>query len=159
MAKEAVQQAKANAQSAQPGSPGAQTVSAVISTADKKIIVYQNGVAAFEDSVTLKQPDEPFGTHVFNLTGPSDDPGKLKWMAIDLEADAVTDLGQDNGTPAEASALLWRRHDAPGRRSGSNRTALGSPVAPRDDLVITDKPANAESYSAPGFTIMTGDDS
>lgn len=159
MAKEAVQQAKANAQSAQPGSPGAQTVSAVISTADKKIIVYQNGVPAFEDSVTLKQPDEPFGTHVFNLTGPSDDPGKLRWMAIDLEADAVTDLGQDDGTPAEASALLYaatmRRIDVP-EATARRWAAL---LRPGTTLVITDKPANAESYAAPGFTIMTGDDS
>jgi len=157
MAKEAVQQAKANAQSAPPGSPGAQTVSAVISTADKKIIVYQNGVPAFEDTVTLKQPDEPFGTHVFNLTGPSDDPSKLKWMAIDLGADAVTDLGQDNATPGEASALLYaatmRRVDVP-EATARRWAAL---LRPGTTLVITDKPASGESYSAPGFTIMTGD--
>ena len=159
IAKEAVQQAKANAQAAPPGSPGAQAVSAVISTADKKIIVYQNGVPAFEAKVTLKEPDEPFGTHVFNLTGPSDDPTKLKWMAIDLGADAVTDLGQDNGTSAEASALLYAatmgRVDVP-EATARRWAALLRPGA---TLVITDKPANAESYSAPGFTIMTGADS
>jgi L,D-transpeptidase catalytic domain len=159
MAKEAVQQAKANAQSAQPGSPDGQAVSAVISTADKKIIVYQNGVPAFEDQVTLKQPDEPFGTHVFNLTGPSDDPTKLKWMAIDLGTDAVTDLGQDNGTPAQASALLYAatmgRIDVP-EATARRWAAL---LRPGTTLVITDRPANAESYSAPGFTIMTGGDS
>jgi hypothetical protein len=159
MAKQAVQQAKANAQSAPPGSSDAQAVSAVISTADKKIIVYQNGVPAFEDKVTLRQPNEPFGTHVFNLTGPSDDPSKLKWMAVDLGADAVTDLGQDNGTPAEASALLYaatiRRVDVP--EATAHR--LASLLRPGSTMVITDKPANAESYSAPGFTIMIGADS
>jgi hypothetical protein len=159
MAKEAVQQAKANAQSAQPGPAGAPAVSAVISTADKKIIVYQNGVPAFEDKVTLKQPDEPFGTHVFNLTGPSDNPGKLKWMAVDMGADAVTDLGQDNGTPAQASALLYAatmgRIDVP-EATARRWAAL---LRPGTTLVITDKPASGESYSAPGFTIMTGADS
>jgi hypothetical protein len=159
MAKEAVQQAKANAQSAQPGSPGAQAISAVISTADKKIIVFQNGVPAFEDTVTLKQPNEPFGTHVFNLTGPSDDPSKLKWMAVDLGANAFTDLGQDNGNAAQVSALIYAatmgRIDVP-EATARRWAAL---LRPGTTLVITDKPASAESYSAPGFTIMTGADS
>ena len=91
------------------------------------------------------------------MTGPSDDPAKLKWMAIDLEADAVTDLGQDNGTPAEASALLYAatmgRIDVP-EATARRWSAL---LRPGTTLVITDKPATAESYSAPGFTIMTGD--
>ncbi len=159
MAKQAVQQAKANAQSAPPGSPDAQSVSAVISTADKKIVVYINGLPSFEDKVTLRQPDEPFGTHVFNLTGPSDDPSKLKWMAVDLGAGAVTDLGQDNAPPTEASALLYaatiRRVDVP--EATAHR--LAALLRPGSNMVITDKPANADSYSAPGFTIMTGADS
>jgi hypothetical protein len=159
MAKEAVAQAKANAQSTQAGSADVKSVSAVISTADKKIIVYVNGLPAFEDKVTLQQPDEPFGTQVFNLTGPSDDPAKLRWMAVDLDADAVTDLGQDNGTPGEASALLYaatvRRVDVP--EATAHR--LAGLLRPGSTMVITDKPANAESHSAPGFTIMTGEDS
>ena len=80
--------------------------------------MFVNGVPAFEDKVTLQQPDLPFGTHVFNLTGPSDDPAKLKWMAIDLSSDAVTDLDQnESGAAAQASALLFaatmRRIDVP----------------------------------------------
>jgi hypothetical protein len=78
-------------------------------------------------------------------------------MAIDLEADAVTDLGQDNGTPAQASALLYAatmgRVDVP-EATARRWAAL---LRPGTTLVITDKPANAESYSAPRFTIMTGD--
>src|SRR4249920_3908731 len=81
IAKQAVAQAKANAQA----------VSAVISTRDKRITVFVNGVPAFTDTITLQRPDLPFGTHIFNLSGPSDDPSKLRWMAVDLNADNVTD--------------------------------------------------------------------
>jgi hypothetical protein len=115
-------------------------------------------VPAFEDKVTLQQPDLPFGTHVFNLTGPSDDPAKLKWMAVDLSADAVTDLGQDDAGAAQASALLYaatiRRVDVP--EATAHR--LAALLRPGTTMVITDKPVGADTYSAPGFTIMTTGD-
>jgi hypothetical protein len=62
-------------------------------------------------------------------------------------------------TPAEASALLYAATmggvDVP-EATARRWAAL---IRPGTTLVITDKPANAESYSAPGFTIMTGADS
>jgi hypothetical protein len=133
-------------------------VSAVISTEEKRIVVFVNGVAAFEDKVTLQQPDLPFGTHIFNLTGPSDDPSKLKWTAVDLSSDAVTDLGQDNAGAAQASALLYagtiRRVNVP----DATAHRLAAMLRPGTTMVITDKPIDADSYAAPGFTIMTTGD-
>lgn len=158
MAKQAVQQAKANAQTQQASGADVKSVSAIISTKEKRIVVFVNGVPAFEDKVTLQQPDLPFGTHVFNLTGPSDDPAKLKWMAVDLSADAVTDLGQDDAGAAQASALLYaatiRRVDVP--EATAHR--LAALLRPGTTMVITDKPVGADTYSAPGFTIMTTGD-
>ena len=158
MAKQAVQQAKANAQTQQASGADVKSVSAIISTKEKRIVVFVNGVPAFEDKVTLQQPDLPFGTHVFSLTGPSDDPAKLKWMAVDLSADAVTDLGQDDAGAAQASALLYaatiRRVDVP--EATAHR--LAALLRPGTTMVITDKPVGADTYSAPGFTIMTTGD-
>jgi hypothetical protein len=157
MAKQAVQQAKANAQTQATGTDE-KTVSAIISTQEKRIVVFVDGVPAFEDKVTLQQPDLPFGTHVFNLTGPSDDPTKLKWMAVDLSADAVNDLGQNDAGAARASALLFaatmRRIDVP--ETTAHR--LAALLRPGTTLVITDKPVDSNTYSAPGFTIMTTGD-
>jgi L,D-transpeptidase catalytic domain len=154
MAKKAVEEAKANAEK-QATNPDGQAVSAVISTKEKRIVVFFNGVPAFEDSVTLKQPDLPFGNHVFSLIGPSDDPTKLKWMAVDLGADAFTDFGQDTAGAAQASALLFaaaiRRVDVP-EATAHRLVGLLRPV------VITDKTVDPNTYSAPGFTIMTTDD-
>jgi hypothetical protein len=65
--------------------------------------VLLNGKLAFEDSVGISQPELPFGTHVFNLTGPSDDPAKMRWMAVGLEKQ-VDKSGKS--LVAEESALL-----------------------------------------------------
>ena len=159
IAKQAVQQAKANAQAPATTADGAGAVSAVISTKEKRIVVFVNGVPAFEDKVTLQQPDLPFGTHVFNLTGPSDDSNKLKWMAVDLSPDSVTDLGGDDGTAAQASALLYaatiRRVDVP----DATARRLAAMLRPGTTMIITDKPVDPATYSRPGFTIMTTGDS
>jgi hypothetical protein len=159
IAKQAVQQAKANAQALpQATTAEGQAVSAIISTKEKRIVVFVNGVPVFEDKVTLQQPDLPFGTHIFNLTGPSEDPSKLKWMAVDLGSDAVTDLGQDDASAAQASALLFaatiRRVDVP----DATARRLAAMLRPGTTMVITDNPVDADTYAAPGFTIMTTGD-
>lgn len=158
MAKQAVQQAKAN-QAQQALSPDApKAVSAIISTVEKRIVVFINGVPAFEDKVTLQQPDLPFGTHVFNLTGPSDDPAKLKWMAVDLSPGTVTDLGEDDAGAAQASALLYAATIHRVDVSDATAHRLAALLHPGTTMVITDKPVGADTYSAPGFTIMTTGD-
>jgi hypothetical protein len=156
MAKEAVRQAKANT-AAQAKSPTVQTISAIVSTGEKRIVVFVNGVQAFEDGVTVRQPELPFGTHSFTLTGPTEDPAKLKWMAVDLTPGTATDLSADQANPAQASALLYAA--TMGRITIPDATAhrLAALLHAGTTLVVTDKPVDAETHSAPGFTIMTGD--
>src|SRR5262249_11103249 len=159
MAKQAIQQAKNAAAPSQTTTADLQAVSAVISTKEKRIVVFVNGAPAFEDKVALHQPDLPFGTHVFNLTGPSDDPNKLKWMAVDLSPDAVIDLGGDQGRAVQASALLHaatlRRVDVP----DATAHRLAAMLRPETTMVITDNPIDTATYSRPGFAIMTTGDS
>jgi hypothetical protein len=154
MAKEAVRQAKANTQT--KGST-VQTVSAVVSTGEKRIVVFVNGLQAFEDAVTLGQPELPFGTHAFTLTGPSDDPTKLKWMAIDLTPGTATDLQTDQANAAQASALLYAATMGRITIPDSAAHRFAALLHAGTTLVVTDKPVDAETRSAPGFTIMTGD--
>ena len=76
----------------------------------------------------------------------------------DLSADAVNDLGQNDAGAAQASALLFaatmRRIDVP--EATAHR--LAALLRPGTTLVITDKPVDSNTYSAPGFTIMTTGD-
>ena len=114
-----------------------------------------NGKPAFEDSVTIRQPELPFGTHVFNLTGPSDDPAKMRWMTVDLEkqVDAAA-----SPCAAQASALLdaftIQRVDVPDA-TAHRLTGLLHPGA---TMIITDRPDDPAHRTGPGFTIMAQDD-
>ena len=125
-----------------------QASSFVISTADRKLTAFVNGQESFSAPVAVVSPEKPFGTHAFTLTGPDSDPRHLKWLAIGLPSGTNID---------EASALLTsetmdRINLAPdiARRV----TAL---MHPGSTLVITDKPANPETRTEPGFTIITHD--
>ena len=125
-----------------------QASSFVISTADRKLIAFVNGKESFSAQVDVLSPEKPFGTHAFTLTGPDPNPRNLKWLAIGLPSGTNID---------EASALI--------ASETMNRINLAPDVArrvtalmhPGSTLVITDKPANPETRTEPGFTIITHD--
>lgn len=125
-----------------------QAVSFVISTADRRLLAFVNGKEAYSSPVTLRSPEQPFGTHAFTLTGPDADPRHLQWMAI----------GLDSKHPVMASDLLvaatLNRIDLP-QDAARRVTAMMHPGA---TMVVTDRPASEDSRTGPGFTIMTHDD-
>jgi hypothetical protein len=149
MAKDAVKQVSTKA----AHSPSATTQtheasSFVISTADRKLTAFVNGKESFVAPVVLQDPEKPFGTHAFTLTGPDSDPRHLKWLAVGLPA----------GTNVVAvSALL--------ASETMNRVNLTPEIAqrvtalmhPGSTLVITDQSAHPGTRTEPGFTIMTHD--
>ena len=106
-----------------------QASSFVISTADRKLIAFVNGQESFSAPVAVVSPEKPFGTHAFTLTGPASDPRHLKWLAIGLPSGTNIDIAR------RVTALMH----------------------PGSTLVITDKPANPETRTEPGFTIITHD--
>jgi hypothetical protein len=157
LAKEAVAKASKNAAPA-PAAKVAdvEAVSVVIHTADKRMRVLVNGKQAFEDSVAVKQPELPFGTHVFNLVGPAnDDLAKMRWMAVEVQSQ-VDDKGKS--VAAQASDLLVsftiHRIDIP--HDTAHR--LAGLLHPGATMVITDRPDDPAHRTDPGFTIMAGDD-
>ena len=156
LAKEAVAKAKKNAAPA-PAAKVAevQAISVIIHTADKRMRVLVNGKLAFEDSVAIKQPELPFGTHVFNLTGASDDLAKMRWMAIEVENQVDT---SGKSVAVQASALLAaftiHRVDIP---DGTAHRLTGM-LHPGATMIITDQPDDPSRRTDPGFTIMAQDD-
>ena len=156
LAKEAVAKAKKNSTPA-PAAKVAdvQAISVIIHTADKRMRVPVNGKLAFEDSVAIKQPELPFGTHVFNLTGASDDLAKMRWMAVEVERQ-VDDKGKS--VAAQASALLAaftiHRVDIP----DGTAHRLTEMLHPGATMIITDQPDDPARRTDPGFTIMAQDD-
>jgi len=125
-----------------------EAVAFVISTADRKLIAFVNGKESFTSPVTLRDPGKPFGTHAFTLTGPDSDPRHMQWMAIGLGSGAKAKLASE----LLVSSTL-NRIDLP-QDAARRVTALMHPGA---TLVVTDRPANQDTRTAPGFTIITHD--
>jgi len=125
-----------------------EAVSFVISTADRKLIAFVNGKEAFTAPVTLRSPEQPFGTHAFTLTGPDSDPHHMQWMAIGLDSKQT---GMASGLLVAATL---NRIDLP-QDAAKRVMALMHPGA---TMVVTDRPASADSRTEPGFTIMTHHD-
>jgi hypothetical protein len=156
LAKAAVAKAKGNSTPAPTATTTeAQAVSVVIHNADKRIRVLVNGKPAFEDQVDIRRPELPFGTHIFNLTGPSDDPSRMRWMTVGLEKQV--DLSGKPVDPIQASELLLaltiRRIDVP----DATAHRLSGLLHPSATMVITDHPDDPALRTDPGFTIISAE--
>ena len=148
LAKDAVAKAKKNSTPA-PAAKVAevQAISVIIHTADKRMRVLLNGKPAFEDSVTIKQPELPFGTHVFNLTGPSNDPAKMQWMAVEVEKQ-VDSSGKSVAVQASAllAAFTIHRVDIP----DATAHRLTGMLHPGATMIIT----AARTIARPAFSVV-----
>ena len=126
-----------------------QASSFVISTADRKLIAFINGNEAFTAPIGIEDPEKPFGTHAFTLTGPDDDPAHLKWLAFGLSAGT----GQMAASALLAAETVKRIDLAP--EVAKRMTSL---LHPGSTLVVTDAPAGDETRTSPGFAILTHED-
>jgi hypothetical protein len=116
--------------------------SAVISSADKSISVFDNGALAASGKVEIEDPGKPLGERVFTLTGSDDRSGTMAWQAAGVGApDKAT--GEDN-----ASALRRIKADLPSREAVRKRLKLGM------TLVTTDQAADARTRSGDGFVVL-----
>jgi hypothetical protein len=147
MAREAVKTV-----SAKPGHPVNATrhtheaSSFVISAADRKLTAFVNGNESFTAAVGIREPEKPFGTHAFTLTGPDSDSAHLKWLAFGLS----TGSNQAIASALLASETIKRIDLKPD--AAQRMTSL---LHPGSALVITDAHAADEHRSGPGFSILT----
>jgi hypothetical protein len=116
--------------------------SAVVSSADKSIHVFDDGALAASGKVEIQDPGKPLGERVFTLSGADDQAGVLNWQATDVGAGAAT-TGEDSG------AVLRRiKADPKAREAVRKRLKFGM------SIVTTDQPANATTRSADGFVVL-----
>jgi len=149
MARDAVKQVSAKVAHSTTATMQTHEASAfVISTADRKLTAFVNGKESFVAPIGIQDPEKPFGTHAFTLTGPDSDLRHLKWLAVGLPAGtnvvAVSAL--------LASETMNRINLVP--ETAQRMTAL---MHPGSTLVITDQPAHPGTRTEPGFTIITHD--
>lgn len=126
-----------------------QAASFVISTADKRLLAFVNGKEVYNSPVTLRSPENPFGTHAFTLTGPDSDPRHMQWLAIGLDSKL-----DSKATSAMIVSETLNRIHLPDE-AANKVLAL---MHPGSTMVITDRPASEDTRSGSGFTVMTHDD-
>ena len=116
--------------------------SVVVSSADKSITVFDNGVVTASGKVEIDDPQKPLGNRVFTLTGSDDQAGNLHWETAGLGRTAKEN-GEDDGV-----ALRRLKADPATREALRKRLRFGTTV------VTTDEPANAQTRSASGFVVI-----
>ena len=124
-------------------------VSVLVSGPDRRMYVYRNGVLIGEAEVRISDPRQPLGAGVFvALDGFIQAPSPLapdrpqrRWMAVGLpsrggQLPARLDLGERVHPPALFARLVYEL------------------LQPGASLVVTDRPAEPETRTQPGFRIM-----
>lgn len=126
---------------AQSGTTAA--LSILVSGTDREIYVLQNGAEVIKSQVTVIDPGQPLGTHVFVFAGQSD--AQERWQAVSIGTAVQASDGKPDGA---ASAL--RRIQFSADTSKAMRPLLHTGAT----LMITDLPATADTRSGPDFVIL-----
>jgi hypothetical protein len=122
--------------------------SVLISRADQRGYVFENGRIVAEGRVDIKNPEQPLGSHVFSLVETHDGRQGLKWQAIGHHADAGSKPVQSGeavimrlstGEPNVIEAIKARMH-------------------PGLVMVMTDLAAHPDTRSDRDFVVMTTHD-
>ena len=148
---EAAQEAQATTGQSKNSSADANTkaASVLVSGADRKAYLVVDGELMFETPISVFNPGQPLGTHLFSLIGPSPDGFFLSWAAFGLGGQPQDGVAVD----LWSSSILARIEflDGPGVRR------VARTLQPGTTMVITDFAASPETRSAPDFTVMTED--
>jgi len=124
-----------------PASSNAVT-SILVSRADKRIYVLQNGNIVAEGDANIKDPGKAIGSNVFVWQG--GDPNGSSWDGMGFHADA-------EGATAPNTAVLERIEGSP-----DVMDAIRKRMKPGTVLVTTDLPATADTRSGEDFVVMDG---
>ncbi len=124
-----------------PASSAAVT-SILVSRADKRIYVLQNGTIVAEGDANIKDPGKAIGSNVFVWQG--GDPKGSTWEGMGFQAD-------EEGATTPNSAVLERIEGSP-----EVMEAISKRIKPGTVLVTTDAAATADTRSGEDFVVMDG---
>lgn len=118
--------------------------SVLVSGADKRIILLENGEIIAEGRATIKQPDRPLGSHVLILSKAHHGQRGLEWLAIGHHHESTSDV-----VSPEAGIIRRIGGDQKIIDAMTRRMHLGMM------LVVTDLPAHPDTRSGQDFVIMS----
>ncbi len=118
----------------------------LVSSADRKIMVLDNGEIVAEGPATIADPDDPLGHHVFILSDVDDTDGRLHWHALGFDHVIGGDVD-----PADLATIQRIRGDH------AVIEAIRTRMHPGTVMVTVDQPLHEDTRSAQDFVVMTSD--
>jgi hypothetical protein len=115
----------------------------MISSADSRVIVLDDGEIVADGGATILQPSRPLGNHVFVLSHLDADDKELHWKPIGFSTDPKV-----AAQSADQSTLTRIRADR------SINDAIRQRMKPGVVLVTVDLPLSADSRSGKDFVIL-----
>jgi len=126
-----------------------------ISRKEKKIYVRQNFMPLFDSPVTIENPDQPLGTHLFTAMDYLPDHSTLHWTEVSLPADATKVV--------ERWKYVWDSYGRRIRVRVQERVSVPapSPETPQDALARIDIPKDVVDQISrlivPGSSLIISD--
>ena len=117
----------------------------LISVADRKVMIFEDGHLRMTGSLTIKNPDVPVGNHTFILKSANTDRGALVWTAVGYRSS-----GSSGNLRQPETAVLNRLSTDP-----DVGAALHNLMHPGLTMVVTDQPAPDTTRSTRNFVIAT----
>jgi hypothetical protein len=116
-------------------------VSLLVSSADKTLYVYRNGVEIGRAGIPNSQTVSPLNNRVFSALNGIDGEGHLRWAE-------VTAAGKDSSSQSLFEAA--QKSELPADFLAKAKEV----IIPGTTLIFTDKPVDPTTHSAPGFQIL-----
>ena len=134
-------------------------ISIFISRKEKKIYVRQNFEPVFEAPITIEQPSDPLGTHVFTAMNLLDDHATFRWTVVSLPGQRTLKSARHAEEPKRFEKHARSRH-----RDEDDERSTGEsppPQTPAQALARIDIPQNAIDYISalmvPGSSLIVSD--
>jgi hypothetical protein len=135
---------KAHPKDWDPSSSNAVTT-VIVSRAQRKVLVLENGRIVAEGEAAIREPDQPLGSHLYVLQGADNAVRGLAWHAIAFNGQL------DTAAELIAAGELQRVKAAP-----DVNAAIQSRMHPGMLLLLTDLPAEPDTRTNQDFVVMDG---
>jgi hypothetical protein len=146
------------AETAKTAPPKKTPIAIFISRKEKKIYVRQDFEALFDAAVTIEQPDQPLGTHLFSALDFLDDHATLRWNVVSMPGDPPKPVRNPESDRRAARHGRAERRDAEREKSADD---LPPPQTPQQALARIAIPQDAidriSQLIVPGSSLIVSD--
>lgn len=151
----------------------ASQISVFVSRKDKKLYVWQAMQPLFDTPVTIRQPDQPLGTHVYTAMGAKDGGADMRWTVVSIpssytrEAEPRSKKSEDKKKPRNERAIkavaAEPQPTLPGADAALERIEIPQEAAgriaelllPGSSLIVSANGISGETGKGTDFIVLT----